>query len=321
MNASEHQRISLKKIVIIIVSTSIVFIIGLVLLGLNLNEAFYSPSTGVRSIFSIITEAGDELFFIVMISFLYLGMDKRFAKRLLYGFLINTFINMFIKALVKDPRPITNMGQEEDYGFPSGHTQYSVAFWGYSIVYQSNHKQKFAIYCVSILLLILVPISRLIIGVHDLEDVIGGYVIGGISLCIYLIYEWKLMPNININWILKIFVGVACWMSLWVTSILILPENAEDFGLPCGLLVGVTIGLSIESRKIIYENWKLNMKKRIGSGIIGVLFALATYFILSFTLGEITEFIYIWRLVRYLLLGFLISGVYPLIMKLIFEKK
>lgn len=67
---------------------------------------------------------------------------------------------------------------EFSYGFPSGHTSVAVTVWGgLAILF----RKRWLTY-LSIALIILIPFSRLYLGVHFIADVLGGYTLGGIIL-------------------------------------------------------------------------------------------------------------------------------------------
>ena len=78
---------------------------------------------------------------------------------------------------------------EFSYGFPSGHTSVSVTLWGaFALLFRKKWIQY-----VSIALIVLIPFSRIYLGVHFLADVIGGYVLGSIILWIF--YQLILKPS------------------------------------------------------------------------------------------------------------------------------
>ncbi len=321
MAQQESRHIDAKLLIWFIAITVAVLVTGLILIATGLNEHFYSSDPAAQGIFGVITQAGDELFFIVVISFLYFGADKVFGRKLLYGFLISTQVNLLGKAIFKDPRPLTNGTEEtnpyyeEGFGFPSGHAQSTVAFWGYNITATRGRTYSTIVKIVGVAMLVLVPISRLVLGVHDVQDITGGFVIGAVVLLVYLIVEEHLMPRFELDWMARLSLGIAAWMTLWVFSILALPDAASDFGQPCGLLLGIAIGVPIEEVKVKFDPAVLPIKKRVLAGVIGSLLTIGTYFALSLAFGGIATSPYIWRFVRYAILGFLVSLVYAWLLK------
>lgn len=321
MSEQQSRHVDVKLVAWLAIVAAAVLVTGLVLIAAGQNNILYSSDPAVQGFWGIITQAGDELFFIVVISFLFFGADKVFGRKLLYGFLINTHVNALGKAIFKDPRPVTNGTEdsytwwEEGYGFPSGHSQSSVAFWGYSIAATRGRTYSLAVKIAGAALLALVPISRLVLGVHDVQDITGGFVIGVVVLLVYLFVEEHVLPRVEFTWTARIAIGVAAWMTLWVASLLALPDSADSFGQPCGLLVGMAIGLPIEAEKIKYDPASLPVVKRVLSGIIGSLLTIGTYFVLSFTIGKLPVALYIGRFIRYAALGLIVSLVFTWLLK------
>ncbi len=67
---------------------------------------------------------------------------------------------------------------EFSYGFPSGHTSVAVTVWGgLAILFRKKW-----LTLLSIAMIILIPFSRVYLGVHFIADVLGGYLLGGIIL-------------------------------------------------------------------------------------------------------------------------------------------
>ncbi|MHA2123559.1 MAG: phosphatase PAP2 family protein, partial [Promethearchaeota archaeon] len=154
-----------------------ILLIGIILIipaGLNL--AFYSD-TG-QTVFEIITYLGEPIVFIIIVAILYLAYNKVYAKNLALSLLLAHYLNQVFKGIFRDPRPAPNIDPAEDYGFvepsygfPSGHSQTAVGFWGYvgyGFKDTYTYKKIQVVPCILSVIIFLVAISRLIIGVHDL---------------------------------------------------------------------------------------------------------------------------------------------------------
>ncbi len=92
------------------------------------------------------------------------------------GLIINVAKNIFLRE-----RPIIGQNLLADYSFPSGHTFIAISFYGFLLYLvmkdkESNYKKlKIG---VLLFLIITIPISRLILGVHYLTDILGGITLG-----------------------------------------------------------------------------------------------------------------------------------------------
>lgn len=92
------------------------------------------------------------------------------------GLIINITKNIFLRE-----RPIIGQNLLADYSFPSGHTFIAISFYGFLLYLvmkgkQSNYKKLKE--GVLLFLIITIPLSRLILGVHYLTDVLGGITLG-----------------------------------------------------------------------------------------------------------------------------------------------
>lgn len=114
---------------------------------------------------------------------------------------VSALLNISIKLLVDRPRPnthlVTVIQHANGLSFPSGHVMSYVAFWGLLfsltvILFRGNHWWRVALLIVSALFVVLVGPSRIYLGDHWASDVLGGYVFGGIWLCIALLIYFKL---------------------------------------------------------------------------------------------------------------------------------
>ena len=92
------------------------------------------------------------------------------------GLIINITKNIFLRE-----RPIIGQNLLADYSFPSGHTFIAITFYGFLLYLvmkdkESNYKKLKE--GVLLFLIITIPSSRLILGVHYLTDVLGGITLG-----------------------------------------------------------------------------------------------------------------------------------------------
>lgn len=76
-----------------------------------------------------------------------------------------------------------------EHGFPSGHSSIAIAFWGaLALLFRKRW-----VLGVSTALMILIPLSRIYLGVHFLADVLGGITLGAIILAAF--YRIVLKPQ------------------------------------------------------------------------------------------------------------------------------
>ena len=148
------------------------------------------------SFFSLITLLGEETLFIIAGVFFFWCVNKLEGYYLLTVGLTGTVINQFLKLLFRVPRPwikdpnftIVESAREAatGYSFPSGHTQSSVGI--FASLGRWNKQLWARIPC--ILLCVLVPLSRLYLGVHTPADV-------GVSLLVALALVFGFYPVVR----------------------------------------------------------------------------------------------------------------------------
>jgi membrane-associated phospholipid phosphatase len=311
--------------------------VGVILLLLGYNEAFYNSNPLIRAVFEIITLTGDALVYLIIITIFYIVYDKRFTKNLLFSLLFSTYINDFAKEIFKDPRPPTNKDPSSDtgyveasYGFPSGHAQGAVAFYGY-IGYNFKSKSKsFLIPALFSFYIFLVALSRLILGVHDLQDVIGGLLIGTGFLIAFVYLEPIISKKVNtFNLPLKIILAIIVSLGLFILGILLFPTAGQGLiknpvpyadtggiGQVTGAFMGFSIGYLLEDKYINYQPSEITKKQKIVNLIIGLVLLLVVYLVLDIVISD-NVFL---RFIRYASLAFAVSFFAPLIFKKINKK-
>ena len=197
-----------------------------------------------------ITELGSEAFFVLALPFLFWVIDRRICTRLLPLFLFSVYLNSFFKTIAAQPRPfeydplvrrLTHVGNE---GFPSGHTQQTTVWWGFLA---ASFRRRW-LFALTAALVVLVPLSRLYLGVHFPHDIVGGYLIG---LALLLVFAW-LQPGVA-AWVQGLGVGWQVALALVVTVPLSVTMTA-GFGVSGpALLAGAWLGVIVERRLVGFE--------------------------------------------------------------------
>jgi len=255
------------------------------------------------SFFRAITSLGDELFYLLLFSFLLWCVDFYLGIRVGIIFLLSVYVNTGVKEIFQQPRPFDILPEikkayASGYGFPSGHAQSSLVVWG-SIAYW---KKQTWIRCLSVLLILLIGFSRIYLGVHFPTDILGGWLIGGLILGLsYFIFLKIPIDFIQGNMIFKI-IGITLF-----PVILLQIQSSSDIISSVATLTGVGYGLLFFSSSIVGirpGNWLQRLFSFL-VGIIGIgIFYLGLKLILP---SEGQSFYQLSRFFRYLLLGIWIS--------------
>lgn len=148
------------------------------------------------SFFSIITHLGEETVFILVGLIFFWCIDKKKGYYILSVGFAGTVINQFLKLLFRIPRPwvrdesftIVESARAEatGYSFPSGHTQSALGVFG--SIARIDRRVWVRIICIAVC--VLVPLSRMWLGVHTPADV-------GVSILVALVLVFALYPIVN----------------------------------------------------------------------------------------------------------------------------
>ena len=146
------------------------------------------------SIAKIFTFLGSTLF-ITTLCVLSLLL-KKFRIQIISNTLLAVGISQLLKRVIRRPRPIDiALIEETGYSFPSGHSMVAFAFYGLIIylIYKSklNIKLKILFIVLLSLLILGIGLSRIYLGVHYVTDVLGGYILGLLSLIIFIELIYK----------------------------------------------------------------------------------------------------------------------------------
>ena len=171
----------------------------------------------------------------------------------------------------------TRQSEHIEYGFPSGHTSIAIAFWGTLLCL---YRQKW-VRGICIALMILIPFSRMYLGVHFLADVLGGLVLGGVMWAIsyaVLVRPKRLQPFLEQAYLplavngTSLFLVVAPLLCFFIVTprLYILPAFMLGFGL--GYLLISRKGFPLEAG---------TLQQRLGRTAIGALLLMGVGYLLK----------------------------------------
>ena len=132
------------------------------------------------TLFSTLTHLGGETVFLVAALAVFWCLDKRQGYYLLSVGFMGTLVNQFLKITCRIPRPwvrdprftIVESARAEatGYSFPSGHSTSSVGTFGVLATESKKRWQRL----LAVAMCLLIPFTRLYLGVHTPADVLVG---------------------------------------------------------------------------------------------------------------------------------------------------
>lgn len=121
----------------------------------------------------------------------WLWHKKRFNGVLLLfiGFYGGAFLNSMLKKIIQRPRPADALIHVGGYSFPSGHAMSVVILYSLILILFmqeiKNTKLRYLFLSVNILIIFMVGLSRIMLKVHYISDILGAFSIG-------LLWVWLL---------------------------------------------------------------------------------------------------------------------------------
>ena len=264
-------------------------------------------------VFEFITMIGEETIMIILIAVLYFAFNKNFAQRLLFVSVASLSVNGILKNIVKMPRPfakgeITCVRPDTatGYSFPSGHTQ---TFATSSTVIAQQFK-KIWLTIITAFFILLVALSRMYLGAHYPSDVIVGAILGVvIALVGCNIYDKTKNKT-------KLYFITTLILTPFAIYFLIQADPLfEDFFKIYGMIIGFLLGVMCEEKYAPLE-YNVAWWKKVIRVIIAVIIAyVIKEGIKMFDVFGITQISLALDAIRYLVLIFVVFGLYPVFIK------
>ena len=286
-----------------------------------------------NAFFSFITLLGEETAFMAIGIIVFWCFSKFQGYFLLITGFLGTIINQFLKMLFRIPRPwikdpnftIVESAREgaSGFSFPSGHTQTSVTLFGG--IARANKNLYIRIGAIA--LCVLVPLSRLYLGVHTPLDVSVSILI---SLLLifggYPLFKWaEKSEKVMYVVIASLFVMVVAF-TLFVCLYQFPPEvyleenihNLESARKNAFTLLGCSVGffaVYFVDQKYLHFNVKAVWWAQIIKVVVGLALVLAVKELTRYPLDAIFNGNLISRSIRYFLVVITAGILWPLTFK------
>lgn len=306
----------------------IVFVLWLQSLGLSL----LAPMV-------VFTSLGYEQFYMLVAPVLFWCIEPALGLRVGLGVMFSGALNGILKLAFHAPRPywydarVVPLSNEINFGAPSAHAQNALVFWGLV----AHWVRKAWFWVVALLLILLISLSRVYLGMHFPTDVLIGWLVGLLVVWLTIALEkpalsWLKRRPVGVQILAAFAVSLGAiligalvrlalngwsvpsgWLELssrageinpLALSGVITPA-ASFFGLACGAI-------------LLHQGGWLDPHGTLGQQVARYLIGILGVFLIWYGLdmlfppGE-SLVPYIFRFVRYGLVGFWVTCLAPLI--------
>lgn len=253
--------------------------------------------------FQGITLLGESSVMLLIILCIYWAYNKKYGEYLAYSYFTSCMLNTITKNIFKGERPVGKEGiltltteKVEGYSFPSGHTQGAASTYFALALF---NKKRYILYG-SIILILLIGVSRLYLGVHYPRDVIVGVVLGIITAAITYYFYHKI-ENKFLLYLMTLIIFIP---GIFITSI--------DFEKSLGIFTGFILGRMIENHYLKFEI-DAKAKTKMIRCFVGSIIVL----LINTTLTQILGHMSAGKFISYSMTSLIGFGVYPMFFKLI----
>jgi membrane-associated phospholipid phosphatase len=294
------------------------------------------------SVAKFFTFLGFEEFYLLIMPAMYWCINSLIGTRLAVMLVATSGLNSVLKLVFHSPRPfwvsneIKAFSSETSFGIPSGHAQNAFALWG---TWAGSLRNTW-IWLIAGFVILMIGVSRLILGMHFPIDVLLGWTFGGLLLWAFFKLEkpaltWFTSKSVReqvtiilITAAIILFIGNLTIFSLqnyelptaWIDNgtqagTTPNPISRDGFTTSAGVFLGFALGLLLIKEHGNFDPGGV-FWKRIVRYLLGMVGTLAIWAGLKafFPSGEemLPQAL---RLVRYAALGFWVAAGAPLVFK------
>jgi membrane-associated phospholipid phosphatase len=152
--------------------------------GIDWVVAVQSLGAWLQTPMELFSFLGTENFFLLILPLLYWSIDASLGIRVGFVLITSNYLVGIFKLLFAAPRPywvsdqVIPLAAESTFGIPSGHAQNAVGVWG---ILAARFRKPW-LWMIAFTFIFLIGFSRLYLGVHYPQDVIAGWLLGGLLL-------------------------------------------------------------------------------------------------------------------------------------------
>lgn len=274
---------------------------GSILWSTDLVFRFQEFAAWLHDPMEVITFFGAEDWFLLFVSLIFWSINKRLGIDLGVLLIATGAVNTFTKCLFKHPRPFwldPTLGSDpiRSFSLPSGHAQTSTVLYGNLARHVGRGGRAGPSRLLSVIGLIvfilLVSLSRIILGVHFPGDVLVGIGVGLITLLVYAwarraLGGWLAGRTLLQHVVMATLVGglllglnllalslpvrdTGAWALLHAEGIRTSMNEAANL---TGLVIGLWVGLALEASTVRFTvagpAWQRTV--RYLAGVLGIL--------------------------------------------------
>lgn len=290
------------------------------------------------------TFLGSEDFFFMVLPVIYWSISPALGLRVALILILSNGLNHALKLTFHSPRPywidpdVKALTSETSFGMPSNHAQTATAVWG--LVGRRSGRAWGMI--AALVITLLIGLSRLVLGVHFLSDVLVGWLVGGLLLVAFVrldrpVRSWIEKQSFRQITLVSLALSLVLLLLLlganaalgtyqvpdsWITNAVKagaeapMPRLPDDAFTLSGTLVGLCLGAAWMFKKAGGFEPLFDINRRVVSYLVGLVGVLLFWYVLGAVLPREADLLsYALRFARYTLVGLWISAGAPWIFK------
>jgi membrane-associated phospholipid phosphatase len=301
--------------------------------NLELIQFLADSRSGLLTIFFLFCSfMGETEGYVLVVTGIYVMYDKALAYRLSALVLLTMCINHAMKTFIRNPRPFIDEGTwaqkwavptenarelATEYSTPSGHGMAGGAFYGH--LYASVKRRGVRI--IAVLAILATGLSRPYLGVHYLEDILLGWLIG-ISLALLLFRYGESLGRLwqRRSHAQQVTIVVGFSAALWLVTVAAggwrIDAQPLAFIGYSGFLTGLVIAHPMEIRKVDFDPRSGSLAHKLLRYALSVAMVIGTLFVLDELFAALADDVsplgHILRYARYIAAGIVAMWLAPL---------